>query len=330
MSDRIEGGQAFTIQRLRGGWAVVIGRGKDRQRHKLAATDRIAAEAEARARIRAGQSGDWPVGRIVPAYISARKQAGIATSARQADAWKAMAPWWKAISIELIDETLCRSYATRRARAAETVRYELNMLSVALRWAADQGYIAKAPTIWRPARTSHVVRHISRDAFRRLLDHAIEPHARLYMMLGIATLARPTALLELTWDRVDFARKMVDLDSPGRAQSRKRRPAIPLPDWIMPALEEAQAAAITDHVIERGGKPIASIKKAFQAASARSGIKATPYTLRHTAAVWRAEEGIPMAELAQLMGHADSTTTERHYARFSPDHLRKAANAGRW
>ncbi len=54
---------------------------------------------------------------------------------------------------------------------------------------------------------------------------------------------------------------------------------------------------------------------------------ATPYTLRHTAAVWMAEAGVPMAEIAQLMGHDDNATTEKHYARFSPTFLRRAANA---
>jgi integrase len=71
-------------------------------------------------------------------------------------------------------------------------------------------------------------------------------------------------------------------------------------------------------VIERGAKKVANIKKAFQAASERSGVHATPYTLRHTAAVWMAEAGMPMSQIAQFMGHDDSATTEKHYARFSP------------
>ena len=34
-----------------------------------------------------------------------------------------------------------------------------------------------------------------------------------------------------------------------------------------------------------------------------------------------------MPALAQFMGHDDSTTTEKHYARFSPDYLANVANA---
>ena len=37
--------------------------------------------------------------------------------------------------------------------------------------------------------------------------------------------------------------------------------------------------------------------------------------------------GIPMAEVAQYLGHTDSRVTERVYARFGPDYLRRAALA---
>jgi integrase len=40
-----------------------------------------------------------------------------------------------------------------------------------------------------------------------------------------------------------------------------------------------------------------------------------------------AESGRPMSEIAQFLGHSNSTLTERVYARFSPDFLRKSANA---
>ncbi len=93
---------------------------------------------------------------------------------------------------------------------------------------------------------------------------------------------------------------------------------------------EAYEARQSNYVVERGGKKIACIKKAFSAASLRSGIQATPYTLRHTGAVWKAEDEISMDELAQLMGHDDASTTSKYYARYSPQHLRKAANAGAW
>jgi integrase len=40
-----------------------------------------------------------------------------------------------------------------------------------------------------------------------------------------------------------------------------------------------------------------------------------------------AEAGVPMPEIAAFLGHTDSRSTERVYAKFSPEYLRKAARA---
>lgn len=321
----------YTVQRFRGGFAIVW-RDERGQRHRqtLAAADRIGAEAEARQRWRLGDRSQWTVGRLIEAYLDDRRAAQIASHERQADAWKAMRPIWNDVSPGLIDEEMARGYAARRARAAATVRYELGMLAVALRWAKAKKLIADAPAIWRPSPPERRERHLTRAQFRRFLAEVKAPHARLYMVLAIATCARPKALLELTWDRVDFERGLIDLNARGRVQTAKRRPTVPIADYARAALLEAWDIRQSNYVIERGAKPLASIKKAFLAASQRSGVQVTPYTLRHTGAVWRAEDGVPMAEIAQLMGHDDDRTTQKHYARFSPDYLRRAANAGAW
>jgi integrase len=80
-------------------------------------------------------------------------------------------------------------------------------------------------------------------------------------------------------------------------------------------------------VVEHGAKQVGSVKKAFSAASDRSGVRVTPYTLRHTGAVWAAEAGVLMQEIAQFMGHDDDRTTSKHYSRFSPGYLTGVANA---
>lgn len=323
--------QPFTVQRLRDGWAIVYrDQSGTRRRHRLHSADRIGAEAEARQRWRLGARGEWTVGRIVNDYIDARADAKIASTDRQRDAWKAMAPYWDDVRPHLIDEPMCRAYAMQRRAGAATIRYELSMLGVALRHAHAAKHIADAPMIWRPAAPECIDRALTRDQFRRFLDAVKAPHARLYMILGLATCARPSALLELTWDRVDFDRGTINLNPVGRIQSAKRRPVVPIADYALQPLLDAHAGRQSAFVIERGGKQVASIKKAFAAAAQRSGVHATPYTLRHSGLVWRAEDGVPMTELAQLAGHDDDRTTQKHYARFSPTHLRKAANAGGW
>jgi integrase len=310
----------YTVQRLGRGYAIVIPKGeRKRTRIRLTQTDRSSAEAEARSVYRGLTDDPWTVGRIVTEYIAARETAEIASTQRQRDAWKAMKSFWENVDPEQIDDAMCRKYAAMRKVGPATLRYELSMLSVALRHAN------KPRKVWRPEAPERKVRHLTHSEFERWYAQVKAPHAQLYALLGLYTMARPTAILQLTWDRVDFDRRQIDLNPRGRRQTKKRRPVVALNDEALDALQSAHKGRQSEFVIERGAKPISNIKKAFQAASKRSGIHVTPYTLRHTGAVWAAEAGASMDELAQFMGHDDSATTSTHYARYSPGHLRGVA-----
>lgn len=60
----------------------------------------------------------------------------------------------------------------------------------------------------------------------------------------------------------------------------------------------------------------------------RAGLEdVTPHVLRHTAAVWMAENRVPMSEISQYLGHKSTLITERVYARYSPEYLRNAAQS---
>ena len=316
----------YSVQRFLGGYAIVIhDTGGKRRRYRLAATDRAGAEAEAREWVRSSTAGQLTtVGDIVEAYLDAREAEGMITITRRRDAWKAMKPFWAKIDPTVIDRQMCLDYrASRRPAGDATVRLELTLLSSAL-----GRYLGRnKPTIHLPPAPARRERHLSPAEFRKFLAAVRAPHARLYMMLGVFTLARPSALLELRWGQVDLQRGLIDLNPPGRIQTKKRRPVVPMNDMLRGELQAAFDSRDGDFVISRAGQRVASVKKAFEGASERSGVHATPYTLRHTGAVWAAEQGIPMSELAQMLGHDDSRTTEKHYARFSPQYLRRVANA---
>jgi integrase len=244
---------------------------------------------------------------------------------RRTDAWKAMRGFWENVDPSLIDVPMCKAYRSTRSVSDTTARYELQQLSTALNFARK--HIGEKPELWFPAAPEHKLRHLTRPEFNRFLEAVKADHAKLYVMIGLHTCARPSAILQLTWDRVDFMRRLIDFTPPGHVRTAKRRTVVPISDELLPALQKGHAARTCESVIERGGKPVANIKKAFQAASERSTVHATPYTLRHTGAVWAAEEGVSMDELAQFMGHDDARTTSKHYARYSPGYLSKVANA---
>ena len=45
--------------------------------------------------------------------------------------------------------------------------------------------------------------------YERMLAKAETPHIRLFIILALSTAGRMTAILELTWDRVDFERELM-------------------------------------------------------------------------------------------------------------------------
>lgn len=235
-----------------------------------------------------------------------------------------------------IDKAMCREYERLRRNinvGDATIRTELTYLSIALRFAVDTKLITSAPKIWRPPqarpRSSVDDYHLTRAQAKRLLKAAENtPHLKLWIILALATAGRPLHILQLTWDRVDFHKGTINLDDPNRDRTAKGRARVPMNDDVREALmEQRRRTPTTTYVIEFNGKPLKRIKGALERAAKRAGLKVSPYVLRHTAGVWMAEAGVPMEEIAQYMGHTDLRTTYRVYARFSPTHLKRAANS---
>ncbi|MDE2326520.1 MAG: site-specific integrase [Rhodospirillales bacterium] len=241
---------------------------------------------------------------------------------RPKDAWKRLMPFFAQITPEQVDRPTCRRYiaARREAGAGDgTISTELIYLRAALRFVNPN----TPAVIEMPPKPPPRSDHLTPEQYDALLAAATTPHVRLFIILALATAGRMTALLELTWEQVDFERGQIRL---GQGVSRlKGRATVPMTRRAREALEQAAKARQTDFVIEYGGKPVTKIRKAFARAAERGGIPwVTPHVLRHTAAVWMAEAGVPMAQIAQVLGHTNTAITERVYARFSPDFLRSA------
>jgi integrase len=162
------------------------------------------------------------------------------------------------------------------------------------------------------------------------MDAIETPHVRLFVTLALTTGARMGALLDLTWDRVDFVHSTIDLMPAGRDKTNKRRTVVAMNPRAREALEAARDAALTDYVIEYGGKPVASVKTAIAAAARRSGVPCSPHVFRHTAAVWMAQADVPMQKIAQVLGHTSTRVTETVYARYSPRFMADAMAALDW
>jgi len=92
---------------------------------------------------------------------------------------------------------------------------------------------------------------------RHSLGHAARRyhHVRAFIVLSLATGARQTAMLDLTWDRVDFARLLISLPlNDNKDEQRKRRAVFPMNKRADRYLRVMRASAQSDHVIEWGGR----------------------------------------------------------------------------
>jgi integrase len=264
------------------------------------------------------------VAEIMDLYLA--DKAALAGGERARYAWKRLGPVFAHLRPDQIDRPLCRAYVLRRRRDKAldgTIIKELSSLRAALRW-QDKNTPA---TIEMPPAPPPRSRHLTRAQYRALRDAARQtPHLYMFVVVAYTTAGRASAVLELTWDRVDMDAGMIRL---GLGETRtKGRATVPMTDSAREALLEAREAALSDYVVEYAGHRVLSVKRAFAAAAKRAGVPwCTPHVLRHSAAVHMAESGIPMAEIARFLGHTSESVTFRTYAVHSPDYLRRAASA---
>jgi integrase len=248
------------------------------------------------------------------------------------DAWKRLESTFRDIAVpDLNDGSIVRGYTLeRRAQGVGdgTLHTELGYLRAAIGLAKKQGKLTAVPFIALPSKPRPRSRHLTGNEARALLEAAVMPHIRLFILLALYTAGRPSSILDLTWDRVDFDRGIIQLDNPSRDQTAKGRATVPMPEALELELREAKRGAMTHYVIEWARTRVRSVKKGVGLAAKRAGLEGvSPYVLRHTAAVWMAQGGVPITEISQYMGHTTPAVTFKVYARYSPDYLRHAASA---
>jgi integrase len=301
------------VQLYRGAYYAVWREGGETKRSSLRTRDRATAERRLADQL-AKPTGNT-IAAIVAAYLA--KKADSRSAATMRYSWQALDPHFGQYRPDQITPAMCKAYAKARKVKPGTIIRDLGFLRTAVG--------AKGGEFWLPPQPPPKDRHLTRSEFQALLDATPLPHLRLFMNLALATGARTGALLGLTWDRVDLARGVLRLKD-GQAGGKGRSEATPLNKRAREALEAAYEGRTSDWVIEWAGKRVGSVKKGFREACARAGLEGvTPHVLRHTAAVWLIEGGCSLVEVAQYLGHSDTRTTFRVYARHSPDHQRKAA-----
>ena len=194
--------------------------------------------------------------------------------------------------------------------APATVRRCFNIMRAAVNWAWKNGELDRpVPFISIPS-SARRERVLTIEELAHLWCTDMPDHVRVFLALMIGTASRPEAVLELTRGQCDLDRGLIRLNPPGRAQTKKRRPVVPMAEWVRPWI----VGTPHGHLVTYHGKPVKKIAGAFQTLrdAAGFGPDVTAYTIRHTIATELRRRRVSKSDISMTLGHKEpgSNTTE--------------------
>jgi integrase len=264
---------------------------------------------------------------VIPA-LGARKLAQL--SAEEVDEW--LATKAKTLSTDTLHRLLSiLRQSIRRAQARDLVKRNVALLCDVPRGPSKSLTLAQAADLLTAAQ-----RH---------------PTMHAYIVVSLLTGARTEELRALTWSHVDLDGEPPSVQlwrsvrEGGDTKTRLSRRTLELPKDCVVALRghrrwQAQSRmrnaarwpdndlVFTTHL----GTPLdaANVRRAFRRVAERAGLHAekwTPRELRHSFVSLLSSAGIPIEDIAHLVGHANTRTTEKVYRKELRPVLRSGAKA---
>lgn len=161
----------------------------------------------------------------------------------------------------------------------------------------------------------------------RILAAAQTPYQRIYVLLAITTGPRPSAPLQLTWDRVNVA--TVDYNVPKRRRTKKRRAIAPLSPTVARYLEAHRSVGpVVARRLKRKApdgspvnRPIRTYLSMVRKLLKRAQVEGSAYGMRKGLATYLREENVPEWEVGALLGHRVASSTTERYAHVRPDYM---------
>ena len=244
---------------------------------------------------------------------------------RPESAWKQMEPHLGSVPINKLTGAIVSSYIRKRNVSPGTINREIGVLNSALRWANAQGYIDRLIFIPRLPSPPPRQRWLTEEECTRLLRAAKKyPHVYAFIAIALLTGQRKEAILSLLWEQVRWSEGYIDFNQDDPLSGRRKgRAVIPISTEMEQLLHSLQSNSL--YVVNNNGRRVRDFRKTWGKIIKEAGLEGvTPHTIRHTVATQLVRKGVPIIEVAKLLGHRDSRITEKVYAKFSPDYLQNA------
>ena len=271
----------------------------------------------------------------------------IATAKKATGRIDRLLDWWGTMMLDEVNGAACRQFTSTKGTGA--ARRELQDLQAAINHHHREGMHREIVLVTLPKASEARQRWLTRQEAAKLIRiclHTAEVqdgkqtdkrplrHLARFILFALYTGSRPGDIFTASF-KVASNRSFIDLDyglfyrrPPGKRATNKPQPTTPLPRRLIAHLNRWKQMG-ADYVVEFDGQPVKSIKTAFghllEIAKLPAGI--VPYTLRHTCATWKKQEGVPSWEVAGFIGTSEAMV-EKHYGHHDPGHLKNAAEAG--
>ena len=160
-------------------------------------------------------------------------------------------------------------------------------------------------------------------------------HVARFILIGLYTGTRAGAIASASphaqagLSYVDLERGIFYRKPIGKRATKKRQTPAPIPPRLLAHLRRwKERRLFATCFVEFNGKPVRSVKRGFKSAVKLAGLtgRISPHTLRHTAATWLVQRGVPIWEAAGFLGMSPEVLQET-YGHHHPDYLRGAAAA---
>ena len=259
---------------------------------------------------------------------------------------KHLNPQWTGWRLGAITRIEVQGWVKRMQSAGEgshAIRRSYNLLATMMGAAADEGLIAESPCrrIDLPATPTKLPEWFTHDQVEAIAAALPVQHAAATRLMAWCGLRWGEAA-GLRIGQVSWLRRRLTVDGVndqyGRRKdypkSNKSRREIPVPPHIVEELSPLAAGRAPGELVFLTERPYRGERRPWSGANwrvrwyqgiadarAASGLEIpgySPHALRHTAASWLVQDGVPLYDVQALLGHESFAVTQR-YAHLAPD-----------
>jgi integrase len=253
--------------------------------------------------------------------------------------------FWGGRKLSEVTGATCREYA-RQSSTPAAARRQLEELRSAINHHRREGLHDKIVSVVLPPRSLPRERWLTREEAARFVIKAwrykdrvnfrrVRKHIARFALVALYTGSRAGVVCSAAFQReegrawVDVEHGVLHRRAEGERETKKRRPAVRLPDQLVAHLRRWKACG-QRYVVEWNGQPVSTMDWGFRAAVKDAGLgnDVTPHTLRHTAATWLMQNGADLWGAAGYLGMTVQTL-ERVYGHHHPDHQASVRGAFR-